>query len=61
MKYTMTLERDEDGVWMAECPSILGCVSQGNTKEAALENIEDAIRGCLEVRGQTGYSFLETV
>ena len=52
MKYIVTLERDEDGMWIVECPSIPGCVSQGSTKEAALENIEDAIRGCLEVRSE---------
>ena len=55
MKYIITLERDEDGAWIVECPSIPGCVSQGNTKEEALENIEDAIRGCLEVRSELGW------
>jgi predicted RNase H-like HicB family nuclease len=43
MKFTITLDRDEDGVWIMECPSIPGCVSQGQTKEEALENIKDAI------------------
>jgi hypothetical protein len=36
MKLTVTLDRDEDGVWVVECPSIPGCVSQGKTKEEAL-------------------------
>jgi predicted RNase H-like HicB family nuclease len=54
MKYIITLDRDEDGVWIVECPSIPGCVSQGSTKEEALEHIQDAIRGCLEVRAELG-------
>lgn len=54
MKFTVTLDRDEDGVWVAECPAIPGCVSQGATKAQALENIQDAIRLCLEVRAEQG-------
>ena len=50
MKLIVALDRDEDGVWIAECPSIPGCVSQGSTKEEALKNIKEAIRLCLEVR-----------
>jgi predicted RNase H-like HicB family nuclease len=54
MKFIATLDRDEDGVWIAECPSIPGCVSQGETKEAALENLREAIGLCLEVRAEEG-------
>ena len=54
MKFHVTIERDEDGVYVAECPSIPGCVSQGKTKEEALRNIRDAIRLCLEVRQEQG-------
>ena len=54
MKFTVSLERDEDGVWIAECPSIPGCVSQGSTKDEAVVNIADAIRDCLEVRAERG-------
>jgi predicted RNase H-like HicB family nuclease len=50
MIFDVTLEKDEDGVWIVECPVIPGCVSQGKTKEDALENIKDAIELCLEVR-----------
>jgi len=50
MNFNVTIDRDEDGVWIIECPSILGCVSQGATKEEALENIQDAISTCLQVR-----------
>ena len=54
MKYTVTLDRDEDGIWIAECPSIPGCVSQGKTKNEALENIKEAIQLCLDVRAEKG-------
>jgi predicted RNase H-like HicB family nuclease len=37
--------RGEDGYWVAECPSLPGCVSQGKTKEEAVTNIREAIRG----------------
>jgi predicted RNase H-like HicB family nuclease len=43
MKYTITIERDEDGIWVVDCPAIPECVSQGNTKQEALENIEFAM------------------
>jgi len=54
MKFNVTIDRDEDGMWIVECPSIPGCVSQGKTKEEALQNIEEAIRLCLEVRMERG-------
>jgi predicted RNase H-like HicB family nuclease len=54
MRFFVTLDRDEDGVWIAECPAIPGCVSQGATKEAAVENVRDAISACLEVRAEMG-------
>lgn len=52
MIFNVTVDRDEDGVWIVECPSIPGCVSQGRTKEEALENVKDAITLCLQVREQ---------
>ncbi len=54
LKFTVTLDRGEDGAWIVECPSIPGCVSQGQTREEALENIQEAIRLCLEVRAERG-------
>ncbi len=54
MIFNVTIERDEDGIWIVECPSIPGCVSQGETKDEAIENIKDAIKLCLEVRAEKG-------
>jgi predicted RNase H-like HicB family nuclease len=54
MKFNVTIDRDEDGVWVVECPSIPGCVSQGTTKDEALKNIKEAIALCLEVRAEKG-------
>ena len=47
MQFTVTIDRDEDGVWVAECPAIPGCVSQGETKDEAVVNIREAIALCL--------------
>ena len=38
----------EDGFWVAECPSLPGCISQGKTKEKAIENIKEAINVYIE-------------
>jgi predicted RNase H-like HicB family nuclease len=54
MKFQVTIDRDEDGVWVVECPAIPGCVSQGETRAEALRNVEDAIKLCLEVRAERG-------
>jgi predicted RNase H-like HicB family nuclease len=50
MKFVVTLERDESGMVVVECPAIPGCISQGRTEAEALENIREAIEGCLEAR-----------
>lgn len=54
MRFLITLDRDEDGVWIAQCPAIPGCVSQGKTREKALESVRKAITACLEVRAEQG-------
>lgn len=54
MKFTITITRDEDGMYVTECPAIPGCVSQGKTEEEAQANIQDAIKQCLEVRAEMG-------
>jgi predicted RNase H-like HicB family nuclease len=54
MKFVVGIYQDEDGVYIAECPSIPGCVSQGRTEVEAEANIADAIRECLAVRAELG-------
>jgi len=54
MKFTITISQDEDGMYIAECPAIPGCVSQGVTEQEAEKTIQKAIKGCLEVRAEKG-------
>ena len=54
MKFVITLSRDEDGMVIAECPAIPGCVSQGRTEAEAEANVREAIQACLEVRAEKG-------
>ncbi|MCK5600755.1 type II toxin-antitoxin system HicB family antitoxin, partial [Candidatus Pacearchaeota archaeon] len=48
MKFRIIIEQDEDGVFVAECPALPGCISQGKTRAEAIKNIEDAAQGYLE-------------
>ncbi len=48
MKYRVTIEQDEDGVFIAEVPSLPGCITQGATRVEALENVREAIELYLE-------------
>ena len=48
MKYRILIEQDEDGYFVAECPSLPGCISQGTTRAEAIDNIQDAIKGYIE-------------
>jgi predicted RNase H-like HicB family nuclease len=54
VKFLITIFQDEDGMFIAECPSIPGCVSQGQTEAEAEKNIHTAIKECLEVRAEKG-------
>ncbi len=54
MKLVVTLDRDETGMIVVECPSIPGCISQGKTEAEALANIREAIQACMEGRATTG-------
>ncbi len=54
VKFLVTIYQDEDGVYVAECPSIPGCVSQGRTEQEAQLNVRKAINECLEVRSEQG-------
>ena len=48
MKYRVIIEEDEDGVFVAECPTLPGCISQGKTRKESLSNVRDAIKGYLQ-------------
>jgi predicted RNase H-like HicB family nuclease len=54
MKFPISIYQDEDGMYIAECPSIPGCVSQGRTEAEAQSNLTDAIKECLAVRSEKG-------
>lgn len=44
----------EDGYWVAECPSLPGCISQGKTRQEAIENIKEAIEAYVSVLEEDG-------
>ena len=58
MKFLVSISKDEDGIFIVECPSIPGCVSQGITEAEAETNIMDTIRECLLVRQEQGMPVL---
>ncbi len=56
MIFHVVLENDEDGWIVAECPSLPGCVSQGKTRDEALENIKEAITAWLWAEDQKAFA-----
>jgi predicted RNase H-like HicB family nuclease len=60
MKFLITTFQDEDGIFIAECPAIPGCVSQGRTEMEAEANIREAIKECVEVRSELGMPLMVT-
>ena len=56
----VTITQDEDGMYVAECPSVPGCVSQGKSAEEAEVTIKEAIRACLEVRAEKALPLIVT-
>ena len=50
MKFDITVERDEEGRYVVECTDLPGCLSEGETLTEAIENISEAILGCLKSR-----------
>lgn len=55
-RFTIVVEQDEDGVYIASCPALQGCYSQGDTYDEAVENLKDAIRLHIEARREVGES-----
>ena len=47
LRFRVLIGQDEDGMFVAECPNLPGCISQGRTREEALANIRDAMQGYL--------------
>ncbi|MFN6519492.1 MAG: type II toxin-antitoxin system HicB family antitoxin [Nostoc sp. CreGUA01] len=54
MKRQVIIYPGEDGYWIAECPSLPACISQGKTKEEAVVNIKEAIELYIEVLKEEG-------
>ena len=54
MTRVVLLSQDEDGIWIAEVPSLPGCNSQGDTRDEAIANIQNAIAGYIEVLQDAG-------
>jgi len=54
MRLVVTLERDETGMMVAECPAIARCVSQVRTEDEAIANIREAIAACVAARAASG-------
>ncbi len=54
MKYRVLIEQDEDGLYVAEVPALPGCISQGQTRGEALENVREAVAVYLESLGAHG-------
>ena len=48
VKFRLPVEPDEDGVFVAKCATLPGCISQGKTRDEAMANIRDAIQGYIE-------------
>jgi len=48
MKYRVIIEKDEDGIYVVQAPSLPGCISQGKTRTEAINNIKEAIELYIE-------------
>jgi len=57
--YTRELIRNEDGTWFARVMELKGCMTEGNTKEEALKNLDDAMKGWIDVAIEDGESIPE--
>ena len=54
MQFDVAVCQDEDGMYIAECPAIPGCMSQGKAEPEVVANVRDAINECLEARAELG-------
>jgi predicted RNase H-like HicB family nuclease len=61
VKYRIIIEQDEDGMYIAECPTLPGCISQGKTREEALVDIKDAVKKLLEKLAKANKPILSSI
>jgi predicted RNase H-like HicB family nuclease len=61
MKFVVTVDQDEEGWYVVECPALPGCVSQGRTRAEAVANIREAIEASLETRKARGLEAVDVV
>jgi predicted RNase H-like HicB family nuclease len=54
MKFKISIEQDEDGYYIATCPSLPGCISQGKSEKLAIKNMKEAIELHLETLSEDG-------
>ncbi|MBS3168183.1 type II toxin-antitoxin system HicB family antitoxin [Candidatus Woesearchaeota archaeon] len=59
--YTIVLEQDEDGIYVAKVPDIPGCYTQGKTVEQVMERIKEAIKVCIESDDKDSYQPLKFI
>ena len=60
MEIRVRIEKDEDGIWVATCPSLPGCISQGKTQGEALKNIKKAVELHLRCLAEDGLPLLQS-
>lgn len=60
MEIKVRLERDEDGIWIATCPSLPGCISQGKSQKESLENIKAAVKLHIKSLAEDGLPIFES-
>lgn len=61
MNYKVVIHKAEEGGYWAEVPAVPGCCSQGETREEVLENIREALAGCLDALAGMGKKVVEDV
>ncbi|MBN1855559.1 MAG: type II toxin-antitoxin system HicB family antitoxin [Dehalococcoidia bacterium] len=60
-RFTVVIERDEDGIFVGSVPGLVGCHTQGKSLDELMERIRECIELCLEVQGENTESVLELV
>ena len=61
MKFRVLIEQDEDGVYVAQVPSLPGCITQGSTRQEAVSNAQEAIAAYLESLNERGEAIPPTI